>query len=209
MRKLFALLLSSGAVAAVGLLAVDAAPALAAKCHCKRGPRGFTGPRGPRGPAGPRGATGSPGPAGPAGATGPAGPAGAGLNNFDKYLTTAGQVNSVTIGQFTVSDNETLSGGGCGGITLTDNSASGVKYAYSYVDFANNQNNGWSAAQSAGSSGATNFGAANVDNSLIVQAVLADGSSMLTGTVGNNDDITTAQANNLQPCIDVGGLAGT
>ena len=209
MRKLFVLLVSSGALAAFGLLALEASPALAAKCHCRRGPRGFTGPRGPAGArgatgsAGPRGAAGAPGATGPAG---PTGPAGAGLNNFDKYLTTGGEVNSVTIGQFTVSDNETLAGGGCGGITLTDNSPTGVKYAYTEADFAANANSGWSALNAAGSAGATNLG---TDDTFQTQAILQDGSSMLTATVGNNDDITSPLANNLQPCIDVGGLAGT
>jgi hypothetical protein len=134
------LLLSSGAVAAFGVLAIDAAPALAAKCHCKRGPRGFTGPRGPQGPqgakgaqgaqgaqgpAGPPGAAGTPGPAGPAGPTGPTGPQGAGLNNFDANLTTPGQVNSVTVGSFTVSDADAVGGTGCVGIGVTNNSSHG------------------------------------------------------------------------------------
>ena len=73
MRKVLILLVSSGAMAAFGVIAVDASPALAAKCHCKtgprgpRGPRGFTGSRGPQGPAGPAGSAGPAGPAGPAG----------------------------------------------------------------------------------------------------------------------------------------------
>ncbi len=130
MRKSFVLLLASGVMAAAGVIAVDVTPALAAKCHCQRGPRGFTGPRGPRGPQGPagaRGPAGSNGSAGPAGATGPAGPAGAGLNNFNKLLNTAGQVNSVTVGSFTLSDSEALSGSGCNGVKLTDNSSTGVQ----------------------------------------------------------------------------------
>ena len=208
MRKLLVLLLSSSAVAALGLLAVDTAPALAAKCHCKRGPRGFTGPRGPAGPAGPRGATGPRGKTGPTGPVGPAPPPGPpppSLNNFDKLLTTAGEVNAVTVGQFTVSDNEALNGSGCGGVTLTDNSSTGVKYAYSEVNFKANSNIGWQQNNAAGSGGATNFGA---DNSFTIQAFVQDGTSMLTGTVGDNDAVTPLLANNLQTCVDVGGVAG-
>jgi hypothetical protein len=120
MKKLLVLLLSSGAMAAFGVLAVDASPALAAKCHCKRGPRGFTGPRGPAGPAGPAGAR---GPAGATGPAGPAGPAGGGLNNWDGVLKTPGQVQSVTIGSFTVFDSDLPSGLGCSDISITNNSA--------------------------------------------------------------------------------------
>jgi hypothetical protein len=211
LRKLFALLICSGAMAALGVLATEAAPALAAKCHCKRGPRGFTGPRGPRGPRGSQGPRGATGPAGPRGATGPAGPpsppgADTGLTNFNKLLTTAGEVNSVTVGQFTVSDNEALDGSGCGGIMLTDNSSTGVKYSYDFVDFLNNTNHGWSSGNDPGAAGTTDFGA---DNSFIIQAFLEDGSSMITSTVGDNDDATPVLANNLQTCVDVGGVAGT
>jgi hypothetical protein len=128
------------------------------------------------------------------------------LTNFNKLLTTAGEVNSVTVGQFTVSDNEALDGSGCGGIMLTDNSSTGVKYSYDDADFANNVNNGWNSGNAAGGGGATNFGA---DNSFVIQAFLEDGSSMITSTVGDNDDVTPVLANNLQTCLDVGGVAGT
>jgi hypothetical protein len=135
------------------------------------------------------------------------------LTNFNKLLTTAGQVNSVTVGQFTVSDNEALDGSGCGGIILTDNSSTGVKYSYDFVDFANNTNHGWSSGNAAGAAGATNFGALTGpppgDNSDNIQAFLEDGSSMITSTVGDNDDATPVLANNLQTCVDVGGVAGT
>lgn len=93
MRKSFILLLASGVMATAAVVAVDATPAFAAKCHCKRGrrgprgPRGFTGPRGPQGPAGPAGARGPAGAQGPAGPTGPAGP---GSANLTHYVVTAG-----------------------------------------------------------------------------------------------------------------------
>jgi hypothetical protein len=189
-------------MAAAGVVAVDVTPALAAKCHCKRGPRGFTGPRGPRGPAGPRGATGARGANGAQGPAGPQGPAGAGLNNFNKDLTTAGQVNAVTIGSFTLSDSEALDGSGCNGVLLTDNSTTGVKYDYSHTDFS-----GFNGDQAAGSAGALDLG--TDDGSIVLQAFLQDGSSMLTGIVGDDDDFTPTNANGLTECVDLGGVSGT
>ncbi len=50
MRRLLILIVTAGAF---GVIAVDATPSLAAKCHCQRVPRGFTGAHGPQGPAGP------------------------------------------------------------------------------------------------------------------------------------------------------------
>ncbi|HEY1523356.1 MAG TPA: hypothetical protein VGF70_10130 [Solirubrobacteraceae bacterium] len=226
MKKLLVLLLSSSAMAAFGLVAVDATPALAAKCHCKRGPRGFTGPRGPRGPRGPQGpagsrgpqgSAGSSGPAGPAGATGPAGPAGPGLNNFDAYLTTAGQTQSVTVGQFTVSDADQLNGNGCLGVAVTNN---------------NSTINGWLSAGTGADNDTSTIVALDAKSTLDVndqdapdgtdvgagtsaspamlfEAWLASGStdSSITGLVGDaNAD--TASANNNIACLDMGGFAG-
>ena len=202
MKRLVVLVLSSGAMAAFGVIAVDATPALAAKCHCKRGPRGFTGPRGPQGPAGPAGARGPAGPAGPTGATGPAGPAGGGLNNYDMLLSTPGQVHSVTIGQFTISDADNVGGGGCNGVTLTDNSAT---QAYDM-----SQPTGWGAYDVDGdwSTGNTNTWKISWDTGAgVFQAVLEDGSSMITGTVG--DKTLAALPSSNKPCVDVGGVAGT
>jgi hypothetical protein len=221
LKKLLVLLLSSGAMAALGLVAVDATPALAAKCHCKRGPRGFTGPRGPRGPQGPagsRGPQGSAGSSGPAGPAGPTGPAGPGLNNFDAYLTTPGQTESVTIGQFTVSDADQLAGNGCIGIAVKNN---------------NSSINGWLNANSGGNNGSTsttalaagstldvydndapdgsNTGAgASAPGFLPFQAWIASGttSSSVTGIVSDaNSDTTLANGNT--PCLDMGGVAGS
>jgi hypothetical protein len=79
-------------------------------------------------------------------------------------------------------------------------------YAYSEVNFAANTNIGWQPNNAAGSGGATNFGS---DNSFTIQAFLQDGTSMLTGTVGDNDGNTPVLANGLETCVDVGGVAGT
>lgn len=196
MKKLLVLILSSGAVAAFGVLTLTTAPALAAKCHCKRGPRGFTGPRGPAGPAGPRGAT---GPAGPAGPTGPAGPAGGGLSNFDMVLSTPGQVHSVTIGQFTVSDADQTGGTGCLGLSITGNSATQT------YDFAQNKFDTIWANEAAGST--TPIGTGPGDQPLEgIMATLKDGSSMVTGLIG--DDNATALPSGNKPCINLGGVAG-
>jgi hypothetical protein len=197
-RKLLVLLLSSGATAAFGVLAVDVAPALAAKCHCQRGPRGFTGPRGPAGPTGPRGANGSNGSTGPAGPAGPAGPPGAGLNNFDGFLTTSGQVKSVTIGSLTVSEFEKVNGGGCSGNgpAVTDDSST-VRWAYAFEFNVFTD-------EAPGST----VHASNDVGSETIQAYLEDGSSMITGVVGSDDEHTTALSNGLTPCVTVGGISG-
>jgi hypothetical protein len=207
LRKSFVLLLTSGVMAAAGVIAVDVTPALAAKCHCKRGPRGFTGPRGPRGPqgpAGPAGARGANGANGANGAAGPQGPAGPGLNNFDKFLITAGAVNSVTFGNLTVSDSEALDGDGCNGITLSDSSADGGVAAIG-VSTGNGRGSGFT--NPVGSSGINPTNGVGTGNNLF-QAIDADGKGLLTADVG---DVTapTALSNGLFPCVDIGGVAGT
>ena len=196
MKKLIVLLLSSGAMAAFGVVAVDVAPAMAAKCHCKRGPRGprgFAGLRGPAGPAGPAGPVGAAGPAGP---TGPAGP---GLNNWDGFLKTPGQVQSVTIGSFTVSDADAVNGGGCTMATLTnDSSAQDAHY-----DVAGPGPGPTTLA--AGSTLPVEASADTYNN--VFQAALLDGSSMVSGLVGNVNG--TPQPSGNKPCINVGAVAGT
>jgi hypothetical protein len=223
LKKVLILLLSSGAMAAFGVIAVDASPALAAKCHCKRGPRGprgprgFTGPRGPQGPVGPRGANGSAGATGSTGATGPAGPAGPGMNNFDAYLTTPGQTHSVTVGQFTVSDADQVGGTGCIGVAVTNNSSS---------------TGGYLNADSKGDNGSTSTIALAKGNSLDVwdndaadgddpgagtsaegftpfQAWLDTGTTMSAITGIASDANGTAGPSGNIPCIDMGGVAGS
>jgi hypothetical protein len=217
LKKLSLMLLSSGAMAA-GLLVTDVDASLAAKCHCRRGPRGFTGPRGPQGPSGPRGATGPAGPAGPAGsagATGPAGPQGPGLNNWDSVLKTPNQVESITIGSFTVSDADAVDGTGCTYIQLTNNSPSQT----AYYGWANNNANYDSLAPGASTSSASpNYwmyaGRFIYDKG--GQAWEPDGSSMITALIGNSggaDSNGTAYAtqepNGNYPCVNFGGIAGT
>ena len=219
MRKLLILLLSSGAVAAFGMLALEAGPALAAKCHCKRGPRGFTGPRGPAGPRGATGSAGPAGPAGPAGATGPAGPAGGGLNNWDGVLKTPGQVQSVTIGSFTVSDSDTVDGNGCSDINLTNNSASQTAiYGYTLEPTAT------SATLSPGATETDALDGGEFLSDHGLQAFEPDGSSMITVFASNSGGkdtynyihvsasdgpAATQQPSGNYPCINFGGIGGT
>ena len=214
------LLLSSGAMAAFGVVAIDATPALAAKCHCKRGPRGPRGPRGFNGPRGPQGAAGSPGatghagpagPTGPTGPAGPAGPAGPGLNNWDGVLKTPGQVQSVTIGSFTVSDADAVGGGGCTGITVAVPATDAGNWAEvddygRYISSPWTTQNGTSlnpgsTVPSSGTSFAGNVGG------IVFQAVVLDGSSMVSGFVGSANGNTQPSGN--APCVNVGGVAGT
>ena len=200
MKKLLVLFLSSGAMAMVGVIAVDASSAVAAKCQCKRGPRGFTGPRGATGAAGPAG---SAGPAGPTGATGPAGPAGGGLNNWDGVLKTPGQVQSVTIGSFTVFDADQLGGGGCTDISITNNSAT-QNADYYYWD--GDQTDRGSLGKGLTETGIVVY---NNTGAYPMSAYLLDGSSMITTMAANSQDFANAGANGNIPCINIGGISGT
>ena len=111
---------------------------------------------------------------------------------------------SVTFGSFTVSDFDELGGGGCSSITLSDNNPNVV------ADYADNAGGGLghgatpgtpshSAPQTIGNGAGTFLN--------LFQAVLEDGSSMISGDVGNEDG--TQLANGNLPCINVGGVAGT
>ena len=156
------------------------------------------------------------------------------MSNWDGVLKTPGQVQSLTIGSFTLSDADAVGGAGCSVITLTNNSSS--------------ENADFSRAMNAiepttfGPSGTIHTGNPEVDgnngpaaNSLYVegttewwrgfptaesyfyaepgrflnpfQAALEDGSSMITGLVGNDNG--TQQPSGNYPCINVGGAAGT
>jgi hypothetical protein len=123
------------------------------------------------------------------------------LNNWDGVLKTPGQVQSVTIGSFTVSDADQLGGGGCGNISLTNNSMSeNADYGYK----------GESANEFTLDAGATNTDITNsgrVDDIWTVWEL--DGSSMLTAIIGNSGADATPEQNTNIPCVNFGGLAGT
>ena len=223
MRKSFILLLSSGVMAAAGLVAVDVAPALAAKCHCQRGPRGFTGPRGPRGsqgpagpqgpqgPQGPAGNNGAAGPAGPAGAAGATGPAGPGLSNFDNVLTSVGQSFSVTEGDFTVADvNNATTNGGCSGVTLFGSKAYYWNHGGLGSPWSNLLGSGTSVhvtgPNAVATVGSTGGPAQTGSSDNLFQAF--DGTpSYISGDVGEGDGFT--QASGIVACTTVGGVAGS
>ena len=204
MRKLIVLLVSSGVMAAFGVIAVGASPALAKKCHCKRGPRGFTGSRGPAGPRGPRGPR---GPAGPEPPPPPPPPSSQELSNFDNTLTSVGQVASVTVGDFTIADvNNFTRNGGCSPATLFGSSA----YVYGLSQPAGAQ--GYTQNAMPGGATVTIAFAAPPpgpnSGSFENQLQAYDGTpSYLTATVGT--DTGPALASGIWPCITVGGAAGS
>ena len=115
-------------------------------------------------------------------------------------LSSPGTVHSVTIGSFTVSDADATGGSGCLGTTLTDNSST------QGYDFSENTLNGSWTAETATTVSAIGTTAGNDPNELFM-ANLNDGSSMITGLVG--DDNVTALASGNIPCVLQGGVAGT
>jgi hypothetical protein len=97
---------------------------------------------------------------------------------------------------------------GCSGVELADTSAAGTGF-----DF--NLNSGGAAASTTGTAGSPGLPlgtvpTANTPNSgylgNVFQAVLKDGSSMISGVVGDINGPTQGSGNTT--CIDVGGVAG-
>jgi hypothetical protein len=202
-KKLVALLLSSGAMAAFGVIAVGATPALAKKCHCKRGPRGFTGPRGRAGPRGPRGARGPTGPQGPEPPQEPPPFSPSDLSNFDTVLTTVGQTHTLTFGDFTVSDVNNLStNGGCSGIKLFSPNAYAVTQGTPsdtggepFVPVTGGVATSITVGQNPGGHGDAVFQALDATPSYI------------TGIVG--DFTGAALPSGIFPCVNLGGASGS
>jgi hypothetical protein len=118
-------------------------------------------------------------------------------------LNTPGSVKSVTIGSFTVSDADLNGGGGCSGISLTNTSSS--QTADVYTNGAGAPTSTAATTRAPGSPPFTFAGQGSFLNEF--QAVLEDGSSMITGIVGSGN--THAQQNGNFGCINVGGIAGT
>lgn len=202
-----ALLVFSSALATLGLLTVDVAPALAKKCHCQRGPRGFTGPQGPRGARGPAGPRGPRGPAGPAPPTPPEPPPPPAFNNFDFTLTSVGQVASVTIGDFTIADvNNQTTNGGCSAATLYGSKAFvyGLSQPARAQGYKQNSVSAGTSVPIAVAAPPPGPNTGSFDNDL--QAY--DGTpSYLTAIVGT--DTGTELPSGVFPCITVGGAAGS
>jgi hypothetical protein len=111
---------------------------------------------------------------------------------------------SVTFGSFTVSDSDQLGGGGCSAITLSDNNPN--------VDADYADNGGGGLGHGATMGRPTHSAPQTIGNGAgtflnLFQAVLEDGSSMITGDVGN-EDAKVLPSGNL-PCVNVGGVGGT
>jgi hypothetical protein len=113
---------------------------------------------------------------------------------------------SVTIGSFTVSDNDAFGGGGCSDINMVNNSTTQTAdWGLGPYDSFNDQSLAPGASTS--TSSFSNLAAAGFVNVLFSGAEL-DGSSMITGIVGNSGNQATQQANQNIPCINMGGVAG-
>jgi hypothetical protein len=113
---------------------------------------------------------------------------------------------SVTIGSFTVSDNDAFGGGGCSDINMVNNSTTQTAdWGLDQYDNFNDQSLAPGASTSTSSFG--NLAASGFVNVLFSGAEL-DGSSMITGIVGNSGNQATQQANQNIPCINMGGVAG-
>jgi hypothetical protein len=138
-------------------------------------------------------------------------------------LVTANSVHSVTIGKFTVFDGESPSGTGCNGIKITDNGSvdAGLSRGTGDGDTGGDYGNAFFFSDVIGpaspATSSTDFVAPasetvgigqGVDfGNLLFQAILEDGTSMVTGDVGDATS-PTALASGLHPCADVGGVSG-
>lgn len=153
------------------------------------------------------------------------------MNNWDSVLKTPGQVESITEGSFTIFDSDLTGGTGCSAIQLTNNSASQtaeLAFTFPYDGYvvmmsqalANNPPSynlaAWANPQITVAPGTTDtnlfadsYNSQTPGNELgdTFQAVLDDGSSMMTGQIGNWNG--TALSNGNVPCVNAGGVAGT
>jgi hypothetical protein len=122
-----------------------------------------------------------------------------GLNNFDGTISPPTGIHSLTAGFFTITDTNTSTG--CVGIKLTDTSSSqDFKYVLNNTDsgFPAPATQAWQSGTH-GATGVTIAGANTGEN--VFQAVLDDGTSVITGIVGNFTFPTNM-------CRDLGGAGG-
>ncbi|HEY1521562.1 MAG TPA: hypothetical protein VGF70_00995 [Solirubrobacteraceae bacterium] len=116
---------------------------------------------------------------------------------------------SVTIGSFTISDADALGGGGCSDINLTNNSTSqNADVGVGAFDDFNDTGYGPLAPGATTTSNLQGFLVQSGQVNAMFSAALVDGSSMISGIVGNSGGQATKQANQNIPCINVGGVAG-
>jgi hypothetical protein len=124
-------------------------------------------------------------------------------------INTSGAVMSVTIGSFTISDNDALGGGGCSNIDLTNNSTTqNADVGVGAFDDFNDTGYGPLAPGASTTSSSQGFLVQPGQVNAMFSAALVDGSSMISGIVGNSGTDATQQANQNIPCINVGGVAG-
>ncbi|HWF72337.1 MAG TPA: hypothetical protein VG186_03275 [Solirubrobacteraceae bacterium] len=203
MRKLSLILAAAGLLVAASVLGVDTAGAASTPtAHAaKRGPTGKRGARGKTGARGPVGLAGATGPTGSKGATGPQGPAAAALHPFATFneMVPFNATESVTVGQFTVSEVATSSA--CADIKVTNNSASAaaVNVAAGQAATATGDFVSLAAATSLAIAKASNAALGDLDT---FAAILTTGTSpsTVTGTVGG---VTVATG-----CLTTGAIAG-
>lgn len=182
-----ALLIPAGAIS-VAAASAKSSPRAKAASVGPRGPRGFRGPRGPKGFTGAKG---------PQGFTGPQGlPGPNAFTGFAKLVPFNG-TETVTIGQFTVS--EVAGPAACTAITVTNNGtvAAAVNIVSGqdatpgpgdFIAVPAGTKHDVAAAQAAGG---------DLDT---FATILSGGSSLLSGTVGG---VTTASG-----CLTTGELSG-
>jgi hypothetical protein len=188
MRKISILLAAISLLAVASLIEVvttaGAKTVNATVAKAQRGPRGPRGTTGDRGSTGSRGRTGPAGAAGPAGAVGPMGPPGANASDFDSFnkLVPFNGTESVTIGQFTVS--ETAGPSGCGEGELTDNSAFSAQVNLLGGFESTVAGPGFHPLAPASQFDIGNLSFTTIGDLNTFTATLANGGSTITGTVG-------------------------
>jgi hypothetical protein len=123
-------------------------------------------------------------------------------------LSTPGQVHSVTVGSWTLNQADAVAGGGCTDMNLVNGSSSQsgeLKATYQTSGNSNGAENYYYDNVTPGDNYTDIIGGNQLDETF--QAVLNNGSSMISGLVGSWNGTTQASGN--VPCIDVGGVAGT
>jgi hypothetical protein len=183
MRKI-SILLAAASLLVLASVIAGATVAGATIAHAAKAQRGPRGPKGKKGPRGHAGAVGQTGPAGHAGATGPVGPAGndasSGLNHFSKLVPFNG-TESLTIGQFTIS--EVAGPSACTTVNLVNNSTFNAEISIIEGTLATPGPGQYEVLPMASSTPIANA-TATVGDVATFSAVLVNGSSSVTGTAG-------------------------
>ena len=137
------------------------------------------------------------------------------MGNFDKFMTTAGASNSVTMGSFTVSDANSPGGGGCTGIVLsvpagTLVASGGPGWTVWTTDEAAGGTGETASGQRLGSPGDATPGTVSTTSGTqnnMFSAVINDGSGMITGIA--SDSTVENRGSGPSACLDWGGVGGS